>query len=77
MDLRARLTDIRAPTLVVAGADDPATPPEHAELIGAAIPDARLEVVPQAAHLANVERPEKVTRALSAHLEPVAAGGER
>jgi 3-oxoadipate enol-lactonase len=77
MDLRGRLDEVRAPTLVIAGADDPATPSEHAGLIRDAIPDALLEVVPQAAHLANVERPGEVTRALLAHLEPVAAGEDR
>lgn len=62
MDLRDRLGNISAPTLIIAGADDPATPPEHGGLIRDLVPDARLEVIPQAAHLANVEQPETVTR---------------
>ena len=33
MDLRADLARISAPTLVIAGADDPATPPEHSRRI--------------------------------------------
>ncbi len=70
MDLRSRLGAIRAPTLVIAGADDPATPPDHAELIRDSIPDARLVIVPQAAHLANVEQPKAVTSALLDHLDP-------
>ncbi|MCA1717162.1 MAG: 3-oxoadipate enol-lactonase [Actinobacteria bacterium] len=73
-DLRSRLGAIRAPTLVVAGAGDPAAPPEGAELIRDSIPDACLVVVEQAAHLANVEQPEAVTRAVLEHLEPVAKG---
>lgn len=57
VDLRADLASISAPTLVVAGADDPATPPEHGEAIVAGIgAHARLEVLPHVAHLANVER---------------------
>jgi 3-oxoadipate enol-lactonase len=71
-DLRSRLGAIRAPTLVVAGADDPAAPPEEAELIRDSIPDARLVVVEQAAHLANVEQPSAVTQAMLEHLEPIA-----
>ena len=74
-DLRDRLGAVRAPTLVIAGADDPAAPPEQAELIRDSIPDARLVVVEQAAHLANVEQPKEITRALLDHLEPVS--GER
>jgi 3-carboxy-cis,cis-muconate cycloisomerase/3-oxoadipate enol-lactonase len=68
MDLRADLPRITAPTLVLAGRDDPATPPAHAEAIVAAIAGARLEVVPGAAHLANIEQPGPVTRLLLEHL---------
>jgi 3-oxoadipate enol-lactonase len=70
-DLRSRLGAIRAPTLVVAGAEDPAAPVEEAQLIRDSIPDARLVVVEQAAHLANVEQPEAVTQAVLEHLESV------
>jgi 3-oxoadipate enol-lactonase len=73
MDLRERLPSIQAPTLVVSGADDPATPPEHGRLIAEAIPGARFVVVPDASHLANMERPEEITRLILDHLEPVAA----
>ncbi|MBB5154263.1 alpha/beta fold hydrolase [Saccharopolyspora phatthalungensis] len=59
VDLRADLSAIAAPTLVVAGAEDPATPPEHSEAIVSGIGDnARLVVLPHAAHLANVEQAE-------------------
>lgn len=74
MDLRDRLGKIRAPTLIVAGAEDPATPPAHGEFIRDSIPDARLLVVEKAAHIANVERSEEVTRAILGHLDPVAKG---
>ena len=70
MDLVADLGRIAAPTLVIAGAEDPATPPEHAERIAAAVPGARLEVLDGAAHLANVEQPEAVTALLLDHLDP-------
>jgi 3-oxoadipate enol-lactonase len=56
LDLRPELPGIVAPTLVVAGADDPATPPEHGAAIAAAIPGARLEIIPAAAHLASWEQ---------------------
>jgi 3-oxoadipate enol-lactonase len=68
MDLRPALGRITAPTLVVAGADDPATPVEHAREIVGGIPQARLAVVGAAAHLANVEQPEQVSRLLLDHL---------
>jgi 3-oxoadipate enol-lactonase len=68
MDLRDRLGQIRAPTLVISAADDPATPPEHGELIRDSIPGAGFEVIPSASHLANIEQPEAVTRAILDHL---------
>jgi 3-oxoadipate enol-lactonase len=56
MDQRRTAGLIAAPTLVLAGAADPATPVEHAQELAAAIGDAELRVV-QAAHLSNVEAP--------------------
>lgn len=70
MDLRADLPRILAPTLAIAGADDPATPPEHLEAIAAGVPGARLLVLPRAAHLANLEQPDAVNAALLLHLAP-------
>ena len=62
MDLRADLPNIHAPTLVVAGADDPATPPAHGAAIAAAVPGARLEVLADAAHLASFEQASAANR---------------
>jgi 3-oxoadipate enol-lactonase/4-carboxymuconolactone decarboxylase len=67
-DLRQELAGITAPTLVLAGRDDPATPPPHARELADGIPGATLVEVPGAAHLANVDRPAQVTAALLAHL---------
>ena len=68
MDLTGDLERIKAPTLVIAGAQDPATPPaDHGERIAAAIPGARLEVLDPGAHLINVERPDAVTALLQEH----------
>jgi 3-oxoadipate enol-lactonase len=68
MDQLADLERIEAPTLVIAGREDPATPPPHAERIAEGIRRARLEIV-DAAHLANIERAEEVTRLTLSHLE--------
>lgn len=70
-DFRDRLGEIQAPTLVIAGAEDPATPPEHAELLANGIPDAKLVVLPAAAHLANVEQAEAFATLVAEHLAPV------
>jgi 3-oxoadipate enol-lactonase len=60
-DVRDRLPRITAPTLVIAGADDPATPPDTVRQVADGIPGARFVVVPRASHLVNAEQPEAVT----------------
>ncbi|MEV0236342.1 4-carboxymuconolactone decarboxylase [Nonomuraea sp. NPDC050786] len=67
-DLTRRLGEITASTLVIAGAQDPATPLDQALTLAENIPGASLTVVPHASHLANVERPEAVTAAVVGHL---------
>jgi 3-oxoadipate enol-lactonase len=61
MDLTPELPSIAAPTLVIAGEQDPATPPEHGRRIADLIPGAQFEVVSPAAHLATIERPDLTT----------------
>ncbi|MET8869789.1 4-carboxymuconolactone decarboxylase [Nonomuraea sp. NPDC004580] len=70
-DLRAELAQITVPTLVVAGRDDPATPPAHARQLADGIPGATLVELPGAAHLAPADQPERVTKALLDHLPSV------
>lgn len=69
-DLRAELHRITAPTLVIAGRDDTATPPPHARRLADGIPGSGLVELPGAAHLAPVERPQAVLDALRSHLTP-------
>jgi 3-oxoadipate enol-lactonase len=68
MDLRGELGRISAPTLVISGADDLATPVEHQRLIAAAIPGARHEIVSPAAHIAAVEQSDAINRLIEEHL---------
>ncbi|UGY94336.1 4-carboxymuconolactone decarboxylase [Streptomyces gobiensis] len=70
-DIRDALPRITVPTLVVAGAEDQAAPPADARALVAGIPDARLAMVPGAAHLTPVERPGEVTELLVKHFSTV------
>jgi 3-oxoadipate enol-lactonase len=63
MDHRDLLPKIKAPTLVIAGKHDPATPPEANEYIKNHIPGARLALL-DAAHISNVEQAEAYTNAV-------------
>lgn len=67
-DIVDDLPRVQAPTLVIAGADDPATPPEgHGSTIVEQIPGARLAVLEQAAHLLSWEQAERVNTLLVEH----------
>jgi 3-oxoadipate enol-lactonase/4-carboxymuconolactone decarboxylase len=68
MDQRGDLASVAAPTLVIAGAADPVTPPATALSLAEAIPGAALAVVPGAAHLATLEQPQRVGSLLVDHL---------
>ncbi|MDI3390609.1 alpha/beta fold hydrolase, partial [Streptomyces sp. B-S-A8] len=69
-DLRDRLGRIAAPTLVVAGSHDVATPVAHARELVDGVPRAALEVIP-AGHLA-VEAPQALAEVLLTHLRSAA-----
>jgi 3-oxoadipate enol-lactonase len=69
MDLRADLAAIRAPTLAVAATEDPSTPPEYLRRIVERIRGARMALVDSAAHLANLEQPERVSELVLSHLD--------
>ncbi len=58
LDLAPALGAIKAPTLVLAGADDLSTPPERGRALAAGIAGARAIVVPAAGHMLAQEQPE-------------------
>ena len=68
MDQREAIKSITTPTLVIAGAEDPATTPEAGKLIADSIAGAKLEIIPEAAHLANIEQTEHYNRVLVSFL---------
>jgi 3-oxoadipate enol-lactonase len=59
-----RLKEIRCPILVIVGEQDPGTPVAMAKEIHENAPGSKLVVIPQAAHLANLEQPAAFTRAM-------------
>jgi 3-oxoadipate enol-lactonase len=67
-DVRDRLGEISAPTLAIAGAEDPATTGEMMRELAEGIPGAQFVVIPGAAHLPNATDPDAVNAALREHL---------
>jgi pimeloyl-ACP methyl ester carboxylesterase len=52
------LKQITCSTQIIVGELDQATPPSDAKLMAEQIPNARLSIIPHAAHLANLEQPD-------------------
>lgn len=63
-DVRARLPDLRVPTLILCGDADRLTPLSHSQAMAAAIAGAVLEVVPGAGHMLPWEAPAPVAAAI-------------
>ncbi|HEX3764010.1 MAG TPA: alpha/beta fold hydrolase, partial [Kofleriaceae bacterium] len=66
------LSRITAPTLVLVGDEDVATPLDRAERIAGAIAGAKLMRIPRAGHSSPVEEPEAVTAAIDQFLHSLA-----
>jgi 3-oxoadipate enol-lactonase len=74
INVTARLKEIKTPALVICGENDPGTPPAMAREIQQNLPGAKLSLIPQAAHLSNIEQPEAFNRALGDFLSSLASG---
>jgi len=75
-NLTDALTRVRCPTLVVVGANDEGAPVSMAQSIAEKIPGAKLEVLPDAAHLSFIEQPERFHAIFDAFLGHAACGGQ-
>ena len=64
----ARLKEIGLPVLAITCEQDGAAP--GTKYIGENVPGAKFVNIPQAAHIANLEQPEAVTRLIAGHLRP-------
>lgn len=56
------LPQITVPTLVIVGEEDSITPVSMSQTLADKIPGAKLEIIPQAGHLSNIEQPEIFNR---------------
>jgi pimeloyl-ACP methyl ester carboxylesterase len=68
-DSLATLAGIDRPVLVIHGADDQLIPPSEAEAMHARLPNSRLELVPGAGHLLNMEQPASFDAAVRTFLQ--------
>lgn len=67
--LLSRLSEIRAPTLIVVGEEDRSLPPAVSRRMKERMAQARLELIPQAGHLCALEQPEKLNQVIMTFLD--------
>ncbi|HEY5315133.1 MAG TPA: alpha/beta fold hydrolase [Pirellulales bacterium] len=67
-DVTAWLPSVRVPTLLIVGAHDAISPPDEMRAISQAIPGASLRVIENAGHMAPMENPADVNRAIAKFL---------
>jgi 3-oxoadipate enol-lactonase len=65
------LLQVKAPTLILVGRQDPACTVEQATVIHRMIDGSQMVVLENAAHLANIEQPEAFNRALRSFIDRV------
>jgi len=71
INLTARLKEIKCAVLVICGEQDAGTPPAMAREIHDNAPGSKLVLIPQAAHISNMEQPQAFTRAMEQFLAGV------
>ena len=69
-DSRPWLTEIRQPTLIIAGENDPAVPLAHAQMLVQGIPSARFECIAHAGHLLIWTHTDQFIALLKSFLDP-------
>jgi hypothetical protein len=75
LDLTDRISAIKVPTIAIVGEDDPGTPVAAHKVIHERIAGSRLEIIPKAAHLSNMEQPDLFNKALTGFLFAQLLGG--
>ena len=70
-DRMKEIQNIKVPTLVMCGENDPMTPPKYSQYLADNIPNASFELIPKSAHLAMLEQPDLVAKTLETFLDSI------
>ena len=68
-DIRARVKDINQPVMVICGSEDQMTPVRFSQFLIEELPEARLEIIPNAGHMVMLEQPEIVANLIREFIE--------
>ena len=73
-DTRGSLSQIKVPTLVIAGEEDRVTPPQESEILAKGISDSTLSLIPGAGHFSMLDDPVAFNRILRRFLDGLPRG---
>jgi 3-oxoadipate enol-lactonase len=73
LDLRAEVSRVGVPVLVMVGEHDEATPPEMSRELASLLPDARLKIIPGCAHVPQLQSPDAFLEAIADFLPTAVA----
>jgi 3-oxoadipate enol-lactonase len=68
-DIRGQISNIKVPTLIVAGEKDFTIPMQMSQLVNKSIEGSRLEVIPECGHLPMIEKPEQFNKIITGFLD--------
>lgn len=63
-----KLSGVSVPALILSGDSDRVVPPDNAALLAAALPNARVEILPDAGHFFPIEKPQQATAVITRFL---------
>ena len=76
-DVRARVSQISSPSLILVGSDDRMTPEKYSRALAEQIAGAQLQIIPGAGHMVMLERPEEVTAAIGTLITQISQKDQR
>ena len=71
-DIMDKIDEIKLPALAIVGDVDNMTPPKYSQYLAAHLPDCRISVIEGTGHLAFMEKPDQVNRAIEGFLKQIA-----
>jgi pimeloyl-ACP methyl ester carboxylesterase len=71
-DIMDRVSQVKLPVLCIVGDQDNMTPPKYSQYLADKMPDCRVSIIEGGTHLAFLEKPAEVNRAIESFLKQIA-----
>ncbi|MEI6185567.1 MAG: alpha/beta hydrolase [Dehalococcoidia bacterium] len=71
-DFMGRVNEVKLPVLCIVGDQDNMTPPKYSQYLAGKMPDCRVSIIEGGTHLAFLEKPAEVNRAIESFLKQIA-----